>query len=226
MPDIVGMARLSICGTGVVLASVIVCAQPPNGGGPGPVLGIVEIPEVFFVDPISGQFAPRAALALYTRPDSESKVLAHISSPTAIDDAEYGYEQAGALVYSREGGYFLIRTSRGVGWLSPHNAGSFHPLETLIIASLTYLTDAWDGFVSVSPGSANRARVPRRRLRGSEDVRVKGLQTVDGKLWVDIEVISHSFCESDKPPAIKARGWVPAHDKIGAPTVWFSARGC
>jgi hypothetical protein len=51
-------------------------------------------------------------------------------------------------------------------------------------------------------------------------------ETVDGKLWVDIEVISHSFCESDEPPKIKARGWVPAHDKIGAPTVWFSARGC
>jgi hypothetical protein len=68
--------------------------------------------------------------------------------------------------------------------------------------------------------------VPQRRLYGSEDARVTKLQTVDGKLWVEIEVISHSFCESDKPPTIKARGWIPAHDETGAPTVWFPSRGC
>lgn len=144
MADIVGMARFSICVAGIVLTSFTVFAQPPNGGGPGAVLGIVEIPEMFFVDPNTGQYAPRAALAVYTAA-SESRVLAHISSPAAIDDAEYGYEEAGALVYGRENGFFLIRTSRGVGWLSPHNAGSFHPLEELIRRGLTDLTDAWDG---------------------------------------------------------------------------------
>ncbi len=226
MADIVGMARLSICLAGIVLTSLTVFAQPPNGGGPGPVLGIVEIPEMFFVDQKSGQYAPRAALAVYSGPDSESKVLAYVSSPAAIDDAEYGYEEAGALVYGRENGYFLIRTSRGVGWLSPHNAGSFHPLEALIRRGLTDLTDAWDGFVAAAPGSAARTRVPQRRPYGSEDVRVKELQTVNGKLWVEIEVISHSICESDKPPTIKASGWIPAHDKAGAPTVWFASRGC
>ena len=220
------MARLSICGTGLMLASVVMFAQPPNGGGPGPVLGIIEIPEMFLVDPNSGQHAPRAALTLYTRPDSESKVLVQISSPAEIDNAEYGYEEAGALVYGRQRGYFLIRTSRGVGWLSPQNAGSFHPLETLITRDLTYLTDAWDGFVSASPGGAACTRVPQRRPYGSEDVRVKRLQTVEGKLWAEIEVISHSFCESDKPATIKGQGWIRVHDNFGAPIVWFSSRGC
>jgi hypothetical protein len=221
------MQRLSISATGVMLASVIAFAQPPNGGGPGPVLGIVEIPEMFFVDPDTGGYAPRAALTLYTRPDSDSKVAAVISSPEAIDKAEYAYEESGALVYGRERGYFLIRTARGVAWLSPHKAGSFHPLETLITKSgLPYLTDAWDGFVSASPGSANRNRVPQRRLYGSDDARVKGLRMVDGKLWVEVEVISHSLCESDKPPTIRARGWITAHDETGAPTVWFPSRGC
>lgn len=224
--DTVGMARLSICGTSVLLTSVLVFAQAPHGGGPGPVLGIVEIPEMFFLDPVNGGYAPRAALTLYTRPDSDSKALPAISSPIAIDTAEYGYEEAGALVYGRERGYFLIRTSRGLGWLSPHNAGPFHAFETLIKSELAYLTDAWDGFVSASPGSSNRTRVPDRRPYGVEDVRVKGLQTVGGTLWADIDVISHSICESDKPPTIKARGWIPAHDNTGAPTVWFPSRGC
>jgi hypothetical protein len=209
-----------------MLASVIVFAQAPNGGGPGPVLGIVEIPEMFSIDPNSGEYAPRAALTLYTRPDSESKVAAVISWPQAMDEAEYGYEEKGALVYGRERGYFLIRTARGVAWLSPHNAGPFHSIETLITRSLTYLTDAWDGFVHTSPGSDARTRVPLRRPYGNENVRVKAQRTVAGKLWVEIEVISHSACESDKPPTVKAAGWITAHDGTGAPTVWFYSRGC
>lgn len=80
MADIVAVTRLSVCGVGVVLVSAVICAQETNGGGPGPVLGIVEIPEMFFVDPGSGQYAPRAALTLYTRPDSESKALAQITA--------------------------------------------------------------------------------------------------------------------------------------------------
>jgi hypothetical protein len=95
-------------------------------------------------------------LTLYTRPDSESRILAQISSPEAIDTAEYGYEEKGALVYGRQRGYFLIRTSRGVGWLSRHSAGSFHPFETLIKSDLTYLTEAWDGFVSAGLTVAKR----------------------------------------------------------------------
>ena len=223
--DNVCVERFTLFST-IVLASALALAQQPNGGGPGPVLGIVEIPEMFFLDPNTGQYVVRAALTLYTRPDSESKVLAVISSPEALDTEEYAYEEKGALVYGRQRGYFLIRTSRGVGWLSPHNAGSFHSFETLIKSDLTYLTDAWDGFVSASPGSAARTRVPERRPYGSEDVRVKRLQTVGSTLWAEIEVISHSYCESDKPPTIKARGWIKAHDEIGAPTIWFPSRGC
>lgn len=224
--DTTVVKRLSICVAGVMLASVTVFAQEPNGGGPGPILGIVEIPEIFFIDPNTGVYAPRGALPLYTRPDPQSKVAALISSPQAVDDAEYGYEEKGALVYGRERGYFLIRTARGTAWLAPDNAGRFHPIETLITRGLTYLTEAWDGFVHASPGSADRSPVRPRRPYGVEDVRVKAQQSVDGKLWAEIEVISHSFCKSDEPPAVKARGWITVHDDTGAPTIWFPSRGC
>lgn len=222
MADTIRVPRLSILVIALTLASVIASAQPPNGGGPSPVLGIVEIPEMFFVDPQTGRLEPRAALTLHTRPDSGSRVAAVIRSPEAIDTAEFAYEEPGALVYGRESDHFLIRTSRGLGWLPPHKAGSFHPLETLITSGLTYLTGAWDGLVSPSPGSLERTRVPP----GGDDVRVKGLETAKGKLWVEIEVLSHSFCASNEPPAIRAQGWIMAHDAAGAPTVWFHSRGC
>jgi hypothetical protein len=221
MADIIDVQRLSTPVVVVLLASSLASAQPPIGGGPGPVLGIVEIPKMFSLDPeLAG--APRGAVRIYTRPDYDSKMLVDIDWPQAIDDAEYGSEQTGALVYGRARGYFLIRTSRGVGWLSPGDAGSFHSLETLIAGDLTYLTEAWDGFVSASPGSADRRRVVPRE----SDVRVKRQRTVNGKLWLEIEVISHSICESTEPPTIKARGWIKAHDATGTPTVWFPSRGC
>ena len=210
----------------MILSSVIALAQDPIGGGPGPVVGIVEIPRMFAVDKDTGVRTTQGVLRIYVGPDSSGKMLTDITSAEAIDDAEYGYEQAGALVYGRERGHFLIRTARGLGWLSPHDAGTFHSLETLLTRDLTYLTDAWDGFVSASPGGAARRRVPQRRPYGYEDVRVKRLQTVEGKLWAEIEVISHSSCESDKPPTVKGHGWIKAHDKIGAPTIWFPSRGC
>jgi len=221
MADIIVVQRLSAYVVVVLLASSLASAQPPTGGGPGPVLGIVEIPKMFSLDPeVAG--APRGPVRIYTRPDYDSKMLVDISWPQAIDDAEYGYEETGALVYGRERGYFLIRTSRGAGWLSPDDAGSFHSLETLIASDLSFLTDAWDGFVSASPGSADRRRVVPRQ----SDVRVQGQRTIDGKLWLAIEVISHSVCESTEPATVKARGWIRAHDAAGTPTVWFPSRGC
>lgn len=155
------MMRPAICAAAVTLASAIVFAQPPNGGGPGPVLGIVEIPKMFAFDPDTGRLEPRGAPTLYTRPDSNSRETATITAPQAIDDAEYGYEEPGALVYRREAGYYLIRTTRGAAWLAPEDAGPFHSFETLVSDGPSHLTEAWDGFVSASPGG-----LPARAYRG------------------------------------------------------------
>jgi len=219
------MTRMALCAAAVTLASGIVLAQAPNGGGPGPVLGIVEIPKMFAFDPKTGRLEPRGALTLYTRPDSSSREAATITAPQAIDDAEYGYEEPGALVYRREAGYYLIRTARGTAWLAPEDAGPFHSFEMLVSDGLAYLTGAWDGFVSTSPGNAARTRV-QRNAQGNDDVEVTGVRRVGGTLWFQVDVMSQRFCTSDPPAPAKARGWIRAHDDSGAPTVWFHSRGC
>ena len=223
--DKIGMTRLAFCATAVTLASALVLAQAPNGGGPGPVLGIVEIPQMFALDPQTGSIQPRGVLTLYTRPDSASKEAATITAPQAIDEAEYGYEEPGAVVYRREAGYYLIRTARGTAWLAPDDAGPFHSYEMLVSDGLAYLTDAWDGFVSASPGNTARTRI-QRRSDGGNDVEVKGFRTVGGRLWFQVDVMSRRFCTSDSPAPPKARGWIRAHTDSGAPTVWFHSRGC
>jgi hypothetical protein len=219
------MTRRALSAVAVTLLSTIALAQAPTGGGPGPVLGIVEIPKIFAIDPETGRMVPRGALTLYTRPDSNSRTATTISEPQAIDDAEYGYEEPGALVYRRQAGYYLIRTSRGTAWLAPEDAGPFRSFEMLVSDGLAYLTGAWDGFVTASPGNAARTRV-QRRAEGNDDVEVKGFRTVGGRLWLQVEVMSQRFCTSDPPAPAKARGWIRAHDNAGAPTVWFHSRGC
>lgn len=115
----------------------------------------------------------------------------------------------GAIVYGRERGYFLIRTSRGVGWLSPDQAGSFHPLETLITRDLTYLTHAWDGFVSASPGSAGRTRVgPQRRLYEKRKRRRPCQRTSDRSRLIvrDFLRLSQQACPQAGAGAVRRRG--------------------
>jgi hypothetical protein len=112
-----------------------------------------------------------------------------------------------------------------MAWLAPHDAGGFHPLQTLLLEGLTHLTDAWNGVIATSPGGGTSTRVPRPTY-GTLDVNVKGFRTIAGRLWVNVDVMSHPLCGSDTPPTVKARGWIPAHNQSGAPTVWFSSRGC
>ena len=59
-----------------------------------------------------------------------------------------------------------------------------------------------------------------------DSVRVVGTRAVAGRLWLQVELVSHSVCESLDEPFVVGRGWMPAHDSEGEPTVWFPSRGC
>jgi hypothetical protein len=299
-------------------------------------IGLVEVPRLFnLYSPDGHRIAPAKnfGIELRTRPALDSPIAARIVAPDQLKAKEYGYEELGAVVYARDRNWSFVETSKGVaGWLAPADAGAFHSLESLITDGLTYLTDDWNGFVSESPDSARRVRVPgdpartlvgflvpqvktatshpvfarpdrsarvirrvttkdpdaalqtshsiphqvlvldRRpgwfrvapadqhlgqmegawleeapiwrfhavtdeaeqrtladRAWGPEDwnVRTLGTRRVGDALWIEVEVLSHSFCEDPrKPPVVRARGWIPAHAPSGLPNIWFYSRGC
>lgn len=144
------------------MAAASARAQPPALR----TIGIVEVPGLFnfnLVDP-DGPVPQRkggARILLRTRPTLDAPIAATIAEHEDLDSREYGYEESGALVYGRERGWSLVKTTDGVtGWLAPGDSGEFHSFEALIESGLTYLTDDWDGFVSSSPGGGDRARVP------------------------------------------------------------------
>ena len=59
------------------------------------------------------------------------------------------------------------------------------------------------------------------------DVRVLGFRLIEGRLWVEVEPISHSICEPyDEQPQVLGRGWMPVHSASGEPMLWFASRGC
>ena len=132
-------------------------------------IGLVEVPRLFnLYSPDGNPIAPASnpVIELRTRPALDSPIAATVDAPEQLKAKEYGYEELGALVYARDRGWSLVETSEGVGgWLAPADAGVFHTFESLISDGLTYLTDEWNGFVSASPDSAVRERVPGEPAR-------------------------------------------------------------
>ena len=117
----------------------------------------------------------------------------------------------------------LLGTS---GWQYAHWRDTFYPLEMLISSELAYLTDAFRG------GRLSRIAGAAGQVTAATDsspqptVRVREFRRVNNRLWLRVEVLSHSFCEGGAMPKVTARGWLPAHDASGEPTVWFPSRGC
>jgi hypothetical protein len=128
------------------------------------IIGIVEVPRLFNLHDAEGQpLEPESDLRilLRARPAVDAPIAATITEPEALGSREYGYEVSGALVYGRERGWSLVKTTEdAAGWLAPGDSGAFHSLEALLEGGLTYLTDDWDGFISASPGGVDRMRVP------------------------------------------------------------------
>lgn len=211
------------------------------------VVGLLALPEVFGNGPCD-RFTPQE-VPLYGAPESTRivgvirvdeastassnggcealRVGVHMTGTTASDPlptSEYGYEEPGAIVLARRGGWFQIRLAAGSAWVRSSPRDSFHPLERLLLDGLTYLTETWDRRLAASAGAPGRpARVEARSSQPS--VRVIRSQQLRGELWFEVEVIT-SPCGEDPNVTALDRGWVRAHTTSGEPVIWFSSRGC
>lgn len=138
---------------------------------------------------------------------------------------EYDYEKPGAVVLERRDRWFRVRLSSGSAWLEASALDEFHSIDRLYEHNLTYLTDAWNRTVAVSPGTTGRP-VRHPILAGEHPVRVLRSSREQGELWFFVEILSHSGCDGNGEPTVVDRGWVRAHGTSGAPSIWFYSRGC
>ncbi len=60
--------------------------------------------------------------------------------------------------------------------------------------------------------------------REHSSVRFLRSRAVGARLWLEVQVMSHTIYESVDPPTVVATGWVPAHDRAGESVVWFHSR--
>jgi hypothetical protein len=211
------------------------------------VLGLLALPEVFGQGACDG-FTPEE-LQLFAQPDAGPvvgrirvdeywtfhdvggcaglKVNVHNAAGQPIHPLpaeEYGYEQPGAVVLEQRGRWFRIRLADGAAWVRASARAEYYPLQRLLADSLAYLTKSWDRQLAESVGGVGRSS--QGLVEAEPSVRVIGFRQQSGQLWVQVEVLSHSGCESADGPRVTARGWLPAHSKSGERSIWFHARGC
>lgn len=138
---------------------------------------------------------------------------------------EYDYEMPGAIVVDQRDGWFKVRLGgrAGTAWLKASTSDLFMPLKDLYeeFVGVTSVM-AFAGRLSSAPGTSTGPILPQ--VKPAQSVRVLEIR---GE-WVQVEVLSNSACTAadDGPPEVVATGWLPLHDTNGAPTVWFSSRGC
>ena len=211
------------------------------------VIGLLAVPEVFGQGPCD-RYTPRrvvlraspegpiVATVLVVKPWTHHSnggcagLEVGVKAPQSetvqpLPTEEYAYEEPGAVVLERRGQWFRVRLERGSAWLEASAQDGFYGLERLFEDRLTYLTQAWDGKVAVSPGAAGRS-VTLAGLAANQPVRVRRASREAGQLWFLIDIMSHSICVGNGEPTVVDQGWVPAHGKAHETTIWFYSRGC
>lgn len=160
-------------------------------------------------------------------PSVQASVLRRVESMDELPQREATYEFPAAIVMDRRDGWYAIRVDAAdeaaLGWVAAEQAGTWWPLEKLLVGRLTYLTDAWDGLLW--PDAAGAGRVLRLEREAERPVEVIGTAEFGGSLWLRLRILGASPCEGGEPGATHG-GWIPAWSVAGQPNAWFHSRGC
>ena len=193
---------------------------------------LIEIPSLHSGLNDSTDSTPDQALGpvtLYTEPRQESSLAIIIQDRRELDSREHDYEKASAAVYGVSSGYwhrlrYEVNGQQGYGWLRPEDAAIFKDLHSFLYsASMTYLTNAWDGRMFKQPNkdSASSSIGNAGRNQGARiiDIHYRGTEP-----WYLVALVSE-YCTGE-PLNVIGTGWVPAYSEAGGNTVWYYSRGC
>jgi hypothetical protein len=218
-----------------------------------PVRGLLSLPGVFGEYPCE-EFSPET-IALYASPGSSDptgeirverywefppeggcKGLSVVSeltdggTPQELPTMEYGYEIPGAIVVDHavvdhDEQWFKLDTGEASAWLRAPENSQYFTLEKLLVNRRTYVAPEAGAFLVDAPATT-QPETERMHLEQYSDVRVTDVRWVRDQLWLQVNVLNESGCESRDEPIIIARGWLPAHSESGELSVWFYSRGC
>ena len=204
-------------------------------------MGLLTLPEVFGDGPCH-QFSPEE-VPLFAEMGSEQsigviRVDRHWTFPesggceglavkvhrgarvSALPTEESDYEAPAAIVLEERKKWFKVRLADGAAWVRASEKNIYYSLEALLLSGLTYITEG--GQLFSRPGGADAVAM----AESGDPVRVAEVVGMDDRLWLHVQVLSHSPCESADEPRVLSQGWMPAHGLSGRPTAWFRSRGC
>lgn len=209
------------------------------------VVGLLTLPEVFGEGPCH-KFTPKE-VPLYAVIDSKEPIgvirvssfwkfpdtggceglSVHVykdegASVGALPTEEFDYEAPAALVLEAQNRWFRVRLSDGAAWVKASEDNEYYPLEVVLSDRPTYVTEASE------PALLDRAAGVDvvAMVSPGDSARVVDFVKIDAQLWLLVDVLSHSVCESADDPRVLSQGWLRAHGPSGQPSIWFYARGC
>jgi hypothetical protein len=206
-----------------------------------PLLGLLELPRVFgdgACDPRPPRSVPlhqtpggarigeiRTTVPARQLPEggcteAEVRVL-WAGTARPLPTREVGYDVPAAIVTARVQGWSRIRLGDAEAWVADSTSGRFTFYSVLVAEGMAYATDVAAARLGLAMGAADGAALPRRA-----SLRVVDTGSLLGALWFEVEVLRSDPCGDDPDPPVVARGWLPAHDAQGEPSVWFHSRGC
>jgi hypothetical protein len=211
------------------------------------IIGLLTVPQVFGSSPCE-KFKPRSMPVFSTFGSGKSiavlrvdkiwtfpneggceglDVRVHRYGNPAIENLpskEYEYEKSPAVVvYEKRNNWYRIQLENWSGWILASTENKFLSLIELLTSHTPYLTSAWDGRVWESPNKG------AKHVTGAKPgiaVRVFTSKSVDGKLWIEIQLPVEDDCGKRDSTITPMQGWVPAHSKSGDTALWFNSRGC
>lgn len=139
-----------------------------------------------------------------------------------VPTLESGYEEHALLVLAERGMWLRVGLGDSSGWLLRPDTARFDRYPDLLSERLTYATSAWSGEICDGPGADCRPATPVTETE--TPVEVIAHRNVAGVIWLEVQLTTDR-CR-DAPAKPLQRGWIPARDSAGRPTVWFHSRGC
>jgi len=223
------MSPRQACAAAVaILAACATTAAAQDDHFPrGRILGSVEIPALHAT-------ASAKPVTLYAAPVTGARAMTRVRAQSEVLSVEHGHEQvsAGVVEIRMQGDrrwyrvQFQVGTWLGTGWLSPRDAGVYHPLASMLQSGPAFLTDGWDGSLYSLPRAGAKRRVVER-AREHQDIRVLSTSGDAGNLWLRVQIIDRSPCAAaPTAPAVVATGWIPAYSRDGRIAAWHHSRGC
>ena len=223
------------CAVAILAACAATAAAQDDHFPRGRILGSVEIPALHAAANRGGpEPASTKPVTLYTVPVTGARAMTVVRARSQVLSVEHGYEQvsAGVVEIRMQGDrrwyrvQFQVGTWLGTGWLSPRDAGTYHPLASMLKSGLPFLTDGWDGSLYGMPRAGAKRRVVGR-AREHQDIRVLATSGDGEHLWLRVQVIDRSPCAAGPTsPAVVATGWMPAYSRDGRIAAWHHSRGC